>query len=74
MLGLSTQPTPLTQVCKTNSPCLQYHLAMRTNKRLRIDGGCYFFTVNLAVRRGNNLLIREIEALRTAFRETLVSP
>lgn len=43
---------------------------MRTYKRLRIDGGCYFFTVNLAVRRGNDLLIREIEALRTAFRET----
>jgi putative transposase len=73
MLGLSTQPTLLTLTCKTNSPCLQYHLAMRTYKRLNVDGGCYFFTVNLAVRHGNNLLIREIDALRKAFRETLVS-
>jgi putative transposase len=46
---------------------------MRTYKRLNVDGGCYFFTVNLAVRHGNNLLIREIDALRKAFRETLVS-
>jgi putative transposase len=49
---------------------VQYHLAMRTYKRIRVDGGCYFFTVNLAIRRGNDLLIREIDALRAAFRET----
>ena len=43
---------------------------MRTYKRLRIEGGCYFFTVNLATRSGNDLLIREIGALREAFRQT----
>ena len=43
---------------------------MRTYKRLRIEGGCYFFTVNLATRTGNDLLIREIGALREAFRQT----
>jgi putative transposase len=43
---------------------------MRTYIRARLKGGCYFFTVNLAERRGNDLLIRHIEDLRTAFRET----
>jgi putative transposase len=43
---------------------------MRTYVRARIQGGCYFFTVNLAKRRGNDLLIRQIDDLRTAFRET----
>jgi len=42
---------------------------MRTYQRLRIDGGCYFFTVNLAQREGN-LLILHIESLREAFRQT----
>ncbi|MEO8171406.1 MAG: transposase [Oxalobacteraceae bacterium] len=31
----------------------------------------YFFTVNLAERRGNGLLIRHIDALRAAFRVTM---
>lgn len=31
-------------------------------------GGCYFFTVNLAHRRGNDLLIRQIGLLREAVR------
>ena len=43
---------------------------MRTYKRQRIDGGCYFFTVNLANRHNNDLLVREIAALREAFRQT----
>ena len=42
---------------------------MRTYQRLRIDGACYFFTVNLAQREGN-LLILHIEHLREAFRQT----
>jgi putative transposase len=33
---------------------------VRTYKRLRIEGGCYFFTVNLANRHNNDLLVREI--------------
>jgi putative transposase len=43
---------------------------MRTYIRAHIEGGCYFFTVNLAKQRGNDFLIRRIEILRTAFRET----
>ncbi len=46
---------------------------MRTYKRLKIEGACYFFTVNLANRTGNDLLIREIGALRGAFRQTRTS-
>ncbi len=41
---------------------------MRTYTRVRIPGACYFFTVNLAQRRGNSLLIRKIADLREAFR------
>ncbi len=41
---------------------------MRTYTRSRIPGASYFFTVNLAQRRGNDLLIREITGLREAFR------
>ena len=44
---------------------------MRTYKRVRIQGGTYFFTLTLAERRGNDLLIRRIAALRSAFRQTL---
>ena len=44
---------------------------MRTYKRLRIDGGCYFFTVNLAERHGNDLLVRHIDDLRVAMRTTM---
>jgi putative transposase len=43
---------------------------MRSYIRIRLKGGCYFFTVNLAERHGNDLLLRHIEALRAAFRET----
>lgn len=43
---------------------------MRTYKRQRVEGGCYFFTVNLANRHNNDLLVREIAALREAFRQT----
>jgi putative transposase len=43
---------------------------MRTYKRLQITGGCYFFTVNLAERRQNDTLIRHIDNLRAAFKQT----
>jgi putative transposase len=39
---------------------------MRSYTRLHVPGGCYFFTVNLHVRRDNDLLIRHIDALRAA--------
>ncbi|MGQ0619738.1 MAG: REP-associated tyrosine transposase [Panacagrimonas sp.] len=44
---------------------------MRTYTRARVAGGCYFFTVNLAERGGNDLLVRHIAELREAFRLTL---
>jgi putative transposase len=43
---------------------------MRTYTRARIPGATYFFTVNLAERRGNDLLLRHIRALRESFRIT----
>jgi putative transposase len=43
---------------------------MRTYTRARIAGGWYFFTVNLAERRGNDLLVWHIAELREAFRQT----
>ncbi len=43
---------------------------MRTYKRARIPGATYFFTVNLAERHGNGLLIQHIDALRESFRVT----
>lgn len=43
---------------------------MRTYTRAKVPGGVYFFTVNLAERRGNDLLVRDIAALREAFRLT----
>lgn len=42
---------------------------MRTYQRLRIDRGCYFFTVNLAERGGTHLSMQYIEYLREAFRQ-----
>ena len=42
---------------------------MTVYRRNFISGGCFFFTVNLADRR-LQLLIENIDALRTAFRET----
>lgn len=43
---------------------------MRTYQRARIPGASYFFTVNLAERKSNDLLVRHIDALRNAFRHT----
>jgi putative transposase len=43
---------------------------MRTYTRTRIPRASYFFTVNLAERAGNDLLIKHIDALREAFRLT----
>lgn len=43
---------------------------MRSYKRARIAGALYFFTVNLAERHGNDLVIRRIADLREAFRQT----
>jgi putative transposase len=43
---------------------------MRTYKRAKIQGGCYFFTVNLANRQGNTLLVQQVAILREAFRRT----
>ena len=42
---------------------------MRTYKRLKVKGGCYFFTVVLEQRRNNPILIDHIDALREAFRQ-----
>lgn len=38
-------------------------------RRVRINGGTYFFTVTLLERRGNDLLTRHIEELRQAVRQ-----
>ncbi len=43
---------------------------MRHYIRARVSGGTYFFTVNLAERRSNQLLVQRIDALREAFRLT----
>ncbi|MBF6650277.1 transposase [Methylobacter sp. BlB1] len=43
---------------------------MRIYKRVRLTGAQYFFTVNLAERQGNDQLIRHVDHLRTAFRQT----
>jgi putative transposase len=43
---------------------------MRNYLRMRAAGGVYFFTVNLAERRGNTLLLDRIGALRDAFGRT----
>ncbi len=37
-------------------------------RRMRIPGGCFFFTVNLLERHGNDLLTRRIDLLRDAVR------
>lgn len=41
---------------------------MRTYIRAQQPGGYYFFTVNLAERRNNDLLVRHVDALRESFR------
>lgn len=43
---------------------------MRNYIRSTVSGGTYFFTVNLAERRNNDLLIRYIDILRKAVAET----
>jgi putative transposase len=43
---------------------------MLTYIRARVQGGTYFFTVNLAERHGNTLLVDRIDALKQAFRRT----
>ena len=42
---------------------------MRTYIRSRQAGGWYFFTVNLAERHNNDLLVRNVTSLRAAFRQ-----
>jgi putative transposase len=46
------------------------HVGMRTYIRNRVPGGTYFFTVNLALRSGNTLLVDNIDRLREAYRAT----
>uniref|UniRef100_UPI00356A9990 REP-associated tyrosine transposase n=1 Tax=Hydrogenophaga sp. TaxID=1904254 RepID=UPI00356A9990 len=43
---------------------------MRRYIRDRLAGATYFFTVNLAERRGNTLLVDHVDALREAFQKT----
>ncbi|MGV8961368.1 MAG: hypothetical protein ACOH1V_13465 [Stenotrophomonas sp.] len=43
---------------------------MRTYVRTQVKGGTYFFTVNLAERHGNTLLIDHIGALKAALQQT----
>ena len=43
---------------------------MPNNRRYRVLGGTYFFTVNLLERYPNNLLIRHVESHCTVVRET----
>jgi putative transposase len=45
---------------------------MPNNRRARVPGGTWFFTVNLLERRGNDLLTREIGNLRDAVRRVRV--
>lgn len=42
---------------------------MPNYRRLYVEGGMYFFTVNLLERHGNDLLIRHIDVLRAAVRK-----
>jgi putative transposase len=41
---------------------------MTDYRRAYIPGATWFFTVNLAERRGNHLLTEKIDSLRAAFR------
>lgn len=41
---------------------------MTQYRRPSLPGATWFFTVNLAERHGNHLLVDEVDALRTAFR------
>ena len=41
---------------------------MTDYRRIHVPGATWFFTVNLAERNGNRLLVERIDALRSAFR------
>jgi len=41
---------------------------MTDYRRAKVEGATYFFTVNCADRRGNQLLVQHIDLLRQAFR------
>ena len=41
---------------------------MPSYRRAFVPGGTWFFTVNLLERRGNDLLLREIDLLRNTVR------
>lgn len=43
---------------------------MRNYERTRVQGGTYFFTVNLAERHVSTLLVDRIDALKDEFRRT----
>jgi len=43
---------------------------MRTYRRVLLPGAVYFFTVNLAERKPNDLLVRHVDLLRAALQET----
>jgi len=47
----------------------RHHHAMTEYRRFRIPGATWLFTVNLAERKGNWLLVNRIEVLRAAFAE-----
>lgn len=85
MSGSMTQPTrertighPASE--KSDTPCrcipkgcsesLLQATRMRTFLRNRVPGGTYFFTVNLARRSGNTLLVDHIDVLRRAYQVT----
>lgn len=65
---------------KSDAPCRRLPMGcagpslqparMRTFLRNRVPGGTYFFTVNLARRSDNTLLVDHIDALRRAYRIT----
>ncbi len=42
---------------------------MTNYRRVRVPGATWFFTVALAQRQGNDLLIHKVDALRSAFRQ-----
>ncbi len=42
---------------------------MTEYRRAKVEGATYFFTVNCAVRRGNHLLVENIDRLRQVFRK-----
>lgn len=48
-------------------PTHKLHGGFMDYRRAYVDGGCYFFTVALANRKGD-LLVRHIETLRAAFK------